>query len=387
MGEIKRHYGEVYEEQLKPWARDIANSSNMDEATNWFAMKVWRPLRMNTVIHALSGNLNIILSPDTGMRNYLHMIPYWTLHKAEYVALAEQHSKELKHTYQNLDRDFKGALRQSIIPSTFGVIQTKAAEMLWRPVVAASTPFRTMTFAVEFKKAKERGLSDVEASNVADGFVRLHHGATSIVDLPAVMRQGEMMKTFTLFYSFQNAMYNWQRGIKGNLSRGEWNEAIKNTWGAVVLPSLIGFALFNKYQRDDSWWEIAAKTGGMQLMQTMPLARDIAGTMVEGRNAKTLLTSLIEAAGKLVQDVDKAISSKPIKKPFSDATNVIGPLTGLPLGQVGKTGQAMVDVESGKVKPKNLIDYARLIIQGKKSSTGKEWQWWDSASKWWGKDF
>jgi hypothetical protein len=224
--------------------------------------------------------------------------------------------------------------------------------------------FRLVTFVDKFREGQTKGWTDAQAAHFADSAVRTRHGATGIPDLPAIMRDGEMMKLATTFYSYQNAMYNWQRQTVGNVKRGEWDKAIANVYGSVVISALFGAALFNEYKKDDSWGKILAKAGPIQLMSTIPFIREVSGMLVEGHPSRTPWASMISAAGSAIGDVAKYSQGKRVEKPISHATNVIGLGTGLPLAQIGRTSQFIYDVNTGKQRPRGFMQYTRGIIYG-----------------------
>jgi hypothetical protein len=66
----------------------------------------------------------------------------------------------------------------------------------------------------------------------------------------------------------------------------------------------------------------------------------------------------------LVNDAHKVYTGKKVDKPISHTANVIGMTTGMPLGQIGRTGQFAYDVNKGKQKPKNIIEWMKGIIHG-----------------------
>lgn len=360
---IRKHYGMEYEAQLEPWLQDIANHFNQNEKANSFTNEVLRRARFNVVAHALGLNLKVILSPDVGMLNPRAAMRVLGNLEAD-TALANAKSKEIPHTYKNMDRDFRESLERIIEDNKWNNFQSTAVRWAFTPIVKVSQGFRIITFVDEYKKALARGLNDVDAAEVADIAVRQRHGATGIPDLPAIMRANEAMKMATMFYGYFNAMYNWQRQSVGQVKRGEWMNAMGTIYGAVLIPAAFGAVLFNKAEKDESWFKTTGKAVGLQLTGTLPFAREFASYMAEGYSARTPMTSVIQAMGSTWKDIEKATQGKKVDKPVQHTANVIGLTAGLPLGQIGKTSEFLTDVAGNRQRPKDFFDWYRGIVHG-----------------------
>lgn len=174
----------------------------------------------------------------------------------------------------------------------------------------------------------------------------------------------------TMFYGFFNAMYNWQRRVKGDVKTGNYRNALDDTWGAVVVPAIFGALLFNKPDKDDrldsagSWGKQASKAVGLQVLGTLPFVRDLGSAIIEGIRPSTPIGSLFQALGNGITDVKNAAKGKLVQKPISHTANVVGLATGLPLAQIGRTTQFGVDVATGRQRPKNFFEWYRGVING-----------------------
>ena len=62
-------------------------------------------------------------------------------------------------------------------------------------------------------------------------------------------------------------------------------------------------------------------------------------------------------------DYDNYISAK--KKTVKDALMLMGIMSGLPIGPIGKPAGYLMDVESGKADPSGPIDFTRGLITGR----------------------
>lgn len=360
---IRKHYGTEYEAQLVPWLKRIANQYTSDEQAIQGLNGWLRRVRINLVGHALPLNLKVILSPDIGVPNPKAWASF-EANRAENVKFAMEHSNEIRHLVYNMDRDFREQLERSVQTGTWDSFQAKAVQWGFVPVMKVSQEFRMSTFIDQYARAKTWGRTDHEASVIADSYVRERHGAASVVDLPSVMQSNEALKQITMFYGYFNTMYNWQRQLLGNVRRGEVKQFLSNGLGSVVVGAAFGAALFNQAKESDSWWKIVGKALLLQPLQTIPIVRDAANYLFEGFPTRTPSGSLISAGGAVATDLKRLFRGEQMKKPIQTAANLLGPTTGLPLAQIGRTGQFVYDVYRGKQRPRNFMEYVRGIIHG-----------------------
>jgi hypothetical protein len=364
---IQRHYGEEYYDQLPPWVKSIANHFNSNEEAITQFNSILRRIRFNLVAHQLGLNLKVILSPDVGLLNPRQAMSYFG-NKKEWTNIAMENSKEIPHTFRNMDRDYRERLESLIERQGFRGWEASAARWGFLPVVQVSQQFRIITFVSEFRKAMEGGMGKADAAAWADSLVRERHGAAGLPDLPAIMRTAEGFKPFTMFYGFFNTMYNWQRQLPGAVfRRGDYGDAMKILYGSVLIPAAFGATLFNQRKEGDSWWKVIAKALPLQLLSTVPFARDMAELFIEGIPSRSPLGSLLQSVSSLVTDVSKyVIHRKTPDKPIQHLANVVGISRGLPMAQPGRTSQFMYDWLSGKPKkaPRSFSEFVHGIITG-----------------------
>lgn len=370
MKAIRQHYGEEYEQHLKPWLKDIANQHDQNEKKLADINEFLRRMRTGLMVHALGLNLNVLLSPNFGM--HLLKTPmimargmYDFDGKREF---AMEHSKEIPHSFKNLDRDFRESLEKISLEKRWSDYAKTAVTWAFTPIAWADQQYRVETFVQKFRKVKLEGRTDAEASVIADTFVRQHHGSTGLADLPSIMRGPEALKVSTVFYGYFNSMYNWQRQIPNQARAREWKEMSKTIYGAMIVPALVGGALFNKGAEDEPWWKMIAKAFALDWTSKLPFAREAANYALEGYPARSPWATYFTAVGSVATDVKKAIEGKKVEKPIKHTADIIGlnPLMPLPLGQVGKTGQFMYDQAYGpyKKQARDVFEYWRGIRTG-----------------------
>lgn len=360
---IRHHYGIEYEAQLEPWLKKMASHFSFDEQAVGAMNNILRKARFNLIGHALPLNLKVLLSPDVATGNVFNWAN--TAWNAEAnVKLAHEKSKEIPHTFRNMDRDFRERLEATIVAKGWSGFQADAVRAAFWPMVKLSQGLRINTFVVEYNKALARGMDDGSASAHADSLVRERHGSAGLPDLPAIMTSNEAMKTYTMFYGFFSTMYNWQRQIPGQVRRHEWKDAFKTLWGSVLIPAGFGALLFNQAREDDSWWKTAAKAMVLQPMSTMVLARDIGNLFIEGFPSRSPVASIVTSYKSLSTDVENYMKGRRVKKPITHAANVVGLTTGLPMAQIGRTSQFVYDVNTARQRPRNIQEWLRGVIHG-----------------------
>lgn len=359
---IRKHYGAEYEEQLGPWLKSVANHYNMNEQSLSAVNNFIRRARMNLSVHALGLNLRVLLSPDMGKFNPAAATRVLSNPRAA-IDLAWAKSKEIPHTYRNMDRDYRERLERLIAAGKWEGFQADAARVAFMPLIKVTQGFRIITFVDEYQKALARGVPDADAAAIADTAVRERHGATGIPDLPAVMRANEGMKAMTMFYGFFNAMYNWQRQIPGAIRDQDMKRLMGAVYGSILIPALFGALLFNKAEEDESWFKRIGKALILQPIQTIPFVRD-AAAIYEGFPIRSPLVAAYDAIARAGRDAVKVIQGKKVEKPIKSAADALGMTLGLPLGQPGRTGQFLYDVNQRKEKPKNIFDWMNGLIHG-----------------------
>lgn len=361
---IKKHYGVEYDAQMEPWLKRISYQYSMDDRAASAINSFLRRMRVNLVGHTLPFNYKVILSPDMGVPNPVT----WARFTADYknnMKFVMENSKEVKHLVYNLDRDYSDAMAKVVNNSGFDQIRRKAVEWGYAIPVKMSQQFRAATFWNEYQRAMAKGMTKEQAIAVADSYVRQQHGTASIADSSAMMNpNSEAMKMLTVFQGYFNMQYNWQRQIPGQIRRGEYARAIEAFAGTYGVNIALGALLFNQAKENDSWFKIVAKSILMAPFQMIPVGNSAAAYFGEGFNPRVPFASLITATDSVIKDAKKWYQGKKVEKPITHGANIVGLSTGLPLGQIGKTAQFTYDVNTGRQRPRNIIEYVRGFQTG-----------------------
>lgn len=144
------------------------------------------------------------------------------------------------------------------------------------------------TWMGAYHKALESGASDVDAVALADQAVIDSQGSGMLKDLAAIERGGAWLKLFTVFYSFQNTLYNQM--VKSMRTKSV-ARATADVAMLVIAPAAMKYALSQllKPKRDEedeedeeSFAMFVAKESAQTAMGTMIGIRELGG-MLDGR--------------------------------------------------------------------------------------------------------
>lgn len=368
---VRLNYGPEYEAQLSPWLEAVANKFNMDDVAVSGMNSILRKARMNLVIQALGFNLKVILSPDVGpiatagnIKTAANMFRSPSNVQAEFT-LAHSKSAELQNTMRNLDRDLDEKFHGLTKRYGWDAFQQETARAAMLPASGFSHLFRTITWLTEYRQALRDGVAEADAVFTADKAVRRYHGASSVVDLPAMFRSSESMKMLTIFQTYFNTMYNWQREIPGDFRRGDYSSAFSAIVGAFLIPSLFGIVLFNERRKDEKWGETVGKGLLQQLMASTPFTNLISSPIIQGYESRMPLSSIIRGVYDVGKDVTKTMTGKEAsKKAVQHSINLPGYLFGLPTGQFARSAQFIYDVNKRRQNPKTFGQWTRGLIYG-----------------------
>jgi hypothetical protein len=372
MNAIRQHYGKEYEKQLGPWLERVAHGASLDETALGWRDWVLRSARMNLTNYALPFNYVVTLTPDIGaptpssLKKQVGMwVDYWQNEPGNR-ALAEKWSKEIPHAIYNMDRDFREAMERAVGKGK--ITQGKAAVVRWGYgiVSSVSKDFRRATWVSEFYKALEKGHDEAKSAAIADSYVRERHGSAHIADLPPIMAGGEAGRLLTMFYGYWNTQYNWVRTIKGDIQREEYMKALQTAYGTIIIGSIIGATIANQAKEEDSAAKRLAKAVPLQLLGMMPYGvREFGTYLAEGIPPNTPLGSLIKSVGATKNDVVKLFRGEPVDKGIRHTAATVGMVLGIPgTLQAGRTGQGIHDAITGRQKPRDFMEWVRLIGTG-----------------------
>jgi hypothetical protein len=212
-------------------------------------------LRTGTVISHLAWNLKSALAQMAGFGPTVSVIGHaYTLKGAmEYAGSPLQKARQvealsdfMKIRGQNINRDLR-EVHKSLDAGAHPVLEATNLQSL-APVSDAVT--RSALWAIEsvqrqvdmaawlggFRKAQDEGWDHAKAVAYADQVVRGAQGSGMVADMPEVM-QGDLGRTFGMFYGAINAQYN--AAVKAGRQTGGLAGFMRGAYGAVILPAVL----------------------------------------------------------------------------------------------------------------------------------------------------
>jgi len=264
----------------------------------------------------------------------------------ESTAWVRQKSGEMRHRFETMDRDIRDGIRK---------LQGKKDPLSWFQGKAfygigvfdalASIP----TWMGAYEQALAEKMPEEDAIFAADQAVRLSQGAGGAKDLAAVQRNSEMMKLFTMFYSYFNALYGRLRNAGRMVAIGKetFADLAWRSFILVIIPATIQELLVARgpgEDEDPAWWALR-KILAYPFM-TIPILRDIANSLDFGRDYQ--LTPVAQGIGTTVK---VARAAERVAMGERESENLLFPLVdltgyalGLPTGQAKVTGRYLWDV-------------------------------------------
>lgn len=206
--------------------------------------------------------------------------------------------------------------------------------------------------------AYEKGLKDFEgneqkAIDYADSMVRMSQSSGSVKDQAQIQRGGEVMKLFTMFYSYFNDLYNIGAlridGLKKDHSPAGIFRAANSALLLWFIPSVLSEFIAGRGPDDDenkSLW--ALKQILLYPTQSVILLRDIVRPMVEPYGYQiTPAAGAFESLSKFTNSIKKAYEKKDISVMARPTAEMAGYLSRLPLKQTIITTGNLLDYFSG----------------------------------------
>lgn len=362
---IQKYYGLEYEQQLIPWLKRVANQSNAPEAELQGWNDVLKRFRGNLVAAALPLNYVVMFSPSVGVFNVKKIVEF-NVNRAANKKLVMENSKEVPHMIYTMDRDLTEAMRAVTAKKTWTSYQLEVVEKMFRPLLWVEQQFRMATFYGEFMKQKAKGRTDFQASAIADSIVRERHTVGAIGDLPSLMAsKNEFVKLSTLFMGYFTAQRNWMRQMPHYARQREWGEFGKVLWGSVIIAAAFNALLFTDRKKDEGLLSHLGRSVASVPLSGVPILRSAWNYFSEGYRQTDPITSWAIAVGKLGKDGWSWYQGKKVKKPIKDTMTVLGGGLGVPGSvQIGRTGQGVYDAATGEQRPKNILEWGRLMLKG-----------------------
>jgi hypothetical protein len=376
-GTLNATAGPAYHRMLTQWLASVANDRNIDQTGNQFWTNFFTSLRINSTIVGMGLRVTTMFTQIAGLSQSLDIVKgrylakglaQFTRHPFESRAWVNAKSGEMRHRSNALDRDIRDGVRKLMgKKGAVAWIQSKSFGGIALFDAIVSTP----TWMGAYEQAKAEGLSEKEAVTSGDRAVRLSQGAGGAKDLAAVQRSNDLMKLFTMFYSYFSVLYNRLRNmgrLKGIGEIGFMDVAFKS-FDMVMAPALISEILANRGPDDDEDpLEWAAREILFYPLGTIPVVRDMANVWKDGYSyTLTPLSRALEMTTRLPGQIEQTIEGeKDVDDLVFQAFDLPGYLFGLPTGQVKNTTRYIWDVWNGDIQPEDGADVAKGLLFGER---------------------
>ena len=369
--------GPAYHRMLKQWLATVANDRNIDQTGTEFWSRFLTSLRINATIVGMGLRVTTMFTQIAGLSQSLDIVKgrylakglrTFVQHPFQARAWVNEKSGEMRHRSNALDRDIRDGVRKLMgKKGARAWIQSKSFSGIALFDAIVSTP----TWLGAYEQAKAEGLAEAEAVKSGDRAVRLSQGAGGAKDLSAVQRANDLMKLFTMFYSYFSVLYNRLRNmgrLKGIGEIGFMDVAWKS-FVMVMAPAVIAELLANRGPDDDEEpAEWALRKIALYPFMTVPIVRDMANVWDSGYSyTLTPLSRALEMSARLPgQIADTIEGEKDVDDLVFQAFDLPGYIFGLPTGQVRNTTRYIWDVWSGDIQPEDGGDIAKGLLFGER---------------------
>lgn len=372
--EITNRMGLPYYKGLRAWLKSVANSSNVDQNGAVWWNKFLGRLRMNANIVAMGFKVTTTFANLGGYVQAIEQVSpqrmAWAMkhfYKNPMRAIREVQAKsgEMRNRSNSIERDIFENYNKNL---------GKSGPLTWVHrhafigISFVDAMISTPTWMGAYADAVQQGKTEEEAIAYADSTVRTTQSAGGVKDLAAVQRGNEIIKFLTMFYSYFNMVYNRMRslGKTPKVGAAKFAQVAWRSTLLVVIPPLLNEFLAGRGIPDDEedepyWW--AAKKVALYPMMTVPLLRDVAGTLDTGFESRTPVGAFGKALVDLVRKtVDVAQGERDPEELAKPAMSAAGYAFGLPAGQINITGGYLWDLAVGEEVPESAAEVTKNLM-------------------------
>lgn len=381
-------FGHEFYQIMMPWLQSVAGNLSMDDTGLSWWMKTVKAIRVNTSLVGMGLRGSTMIQQVTGNFDTAEVLgakwaavgnaafvgdPARMLQTRDFVF---EKSGEMRHRMDNTERDIREGLR-SLLGKNDALSEVR--RFAYYGVGMFDMMVSMPAWMGGYKKALSEGMADHDAVYYADKVVRLSQGAGGVKDLAAVQSsRNEMMKLFSMFYSWASHFYNRQRDIGRSATEAEGGHdfamiAARSIF-LMVLPALSGPLLTGNGPKDDeSWTNWTLRNVGFGLFAGVPIARDVASVANQkmgggfGSYAVTPAARGYDALEAVTKDAWRGMSGEGdvSDKWVKHAIEAPGYIFGLPTGQVGSTAQFLWDLHTGNQTAESAGEWYRGLLTGK----------------------
>jgi hypothetical protein len=353
-------------EQLQHWLKAVATEHTVESDP---MINLVSHVRTGATIYAMGYRISTALAQPLGLftsltkvkhKHMAYAVYQMVKHPQQSLDLVNGLSGELRHRFNTQDRDIKDTMKKLANSSSpLDWVRHRAFHM----VAFADKGVAVLTWLGAYRQQMSQTPGDESlAVKFADRTVRLTQGTGNVKDMAKVMNNGEIMKLFTMFYSFFSAQYNMQvdltRKTKRDIADGNWNtvltERLPQWMYLVALPAVFGAMLGGQGpEEDESKAAWAARTILLYPLAAVPFVRDIVGAASTGFDYKA------SGAFKAFEETSKALAKlmegnlEGALKPAVVSTSIA---LKLPAGQAVNSVEGLFEgLAKGDLEPQDLV--------------------------------
>ena len=402
LGEIDQT---VAKDALIPWLQRAAQQQVVLPSTDGLSRVLDGMagfLRANAATQIMFGNVTNTLQQMTGLvvamtkvkpkhvRNAL--VRYLQSPKKNTSQIHEK-SAWMKDNQDNSIYDLSNSINEVLLnPSTFEKFKDFTRKHTYFLQSAAQNIVNSVVWQGAYDQAIEQEMTDKEAVRFADSVVRTTQGTNRPEDISRFETGTKTELLFKQFVGYFNMLANLntgelmkisrQVGLKKGAGRGFYIYLMGLAIPAIIADAIV-IAMAGKGldQDDDDEYldDILKSLFGSQfktITATIPYGGQFATaaynkaftpSKADDRVSLSPAISVLEGAVGVPIELYKRIAgdANNEKKLTKDALTLIGVMTGLPTGPVGKPVGYVMDVQSGKAEPTGPVDFTRGLVTGR----------------------
>lgn len=362
---------------IKRWLQEIARPSHIGDGN---MSKILRKLRANTSAAAMGMKLSVMLCQVTGItQSILKIGAYWagqgvvnfygnigTL-KNEIDAKSTLMRNRAKGSY---DRDALDAL--STHDPLFKKGYEQMIEFSFKGIAVLDLAAVYPIWYGSYLKALKEGKTEEDAVYYADAIVRTTQPMGASKDLSYAQRgwgYGEWGKIITMFSTFfsgtQNLLWEQFHQTRMDFSRGEYLKGTVQAGRAglllALIPAMLDFAIKEGLPDDEDDLKAIAKGAVSFTTGGMPVVKDVVSMFIGNsyRFQPAPIFGSLEAISKLPNAKDSLAEGNYLRA-GQQVLRGVGPLTGLPTGQINTTLAGIEDRDDNE----GFEAFYRLMVRG-----------------------
>jgi len=392
---------QIAREMIVPWLQRSAQQKVVlpsDTGIGKFLDGFATILRTNVAMQFMVGNVTnaaqqltgIIVSATKIKPRHLSvaMFNYLTNYKSSLKSIYEKSAWMSANQDSNV-YETQGAIEKILVnPSVFQNIKDFSKAHIYFAQSFIQNIVNSIVWMGAYNQAIENNLSEVESVRFADSAVRTTQGTTNAEDISRYEVGTATQRLFTQFAGYFNMLANLNASEVQKISK---TVGLKKGMGKLFYVYITGFAAqaflseliiqagrggFDDEDDDGYIDDMLAAFFGSQVKTAtavVPYAGNIANSIIgrfnnvayDDRLTFSPVLSVLESVSGVPSALIKDLGSEEIKKrTVKDSLMLLGVISGLPLGPIGKPVGYVMDVESGKANPSSPIDYGRGLITG-----------------------